>query len=177
LRGAERAAPPRQLRQLIQRLPLAAVVTSLAGAKWAHPHTGTGTWAHPTHIGTGTGLTPATSAPGLGPPHPHLHRDWARFRPTTSRGTRCTRGSRLEWTAEKPNPPTATGAGGHGYQEMGALCASASRAAMSSTSLNEPQITLTILFVIRFQSDLPNHRAIVKPRLYECPMVTQIKCP
>ena len=24
-----------------------------------------------------SGLTPATSAPGLGPPRPHLHRDWA----------------------------------------------------------------------------------------------------
>jgi hypothetical protein len=30
------------------------------------------------HICTGTGLTPATSAPGLGSPLPHLHRDWAR---------------------------------------------------------------------------------------------------
>jgi hypothetical protein len=29
------------------------------------------------HIGTGTGLTPATSAPGLRSPLPHLHRDWA----------------------------------------------------------------------------------------------------
>ena len=31
----------------------------------------------PRHICTGTGPTPATSAPGLGPPPPHLHRDWA----------------------------------------------------------------------------------------------------
>ena len=31
----------------------------------------------PCHICTGTGLTPATSAPGLGSPPPHLHRDWA----------------------------------------------------------------------------------------------------
>ena len=29
-------------------------------------------------ICTETGLTPATSAPGLGSPLPHLHRDWAR---------------------------------------------------------------------------------------------------
>ena len=29
------------------------------------------------HICTGTGLTPAISAPGLGSPPPHLHRDWA----------------------------------------------------------------------------------------------------
>jgi hypothetical protein len=29
------------------------------------------------HICAGTGLTPATSAPGLGSPLPHLHRDWA----------------------------------------------------------------------------------------------------
>ncbi len=35
-------------------------------------------WARPCHICTGTGLTPATSAPGLGSPLPHLHRDWAR---------------------------------------------------------------------------------------------------
>jgi hypothetical protein len=28
------------------------------------------------HINTGTGLTPAISAPGLGSPLPHLHRDW-----------------------------------------------------------------------------------------------------
>ncbi len=29
------------------------------------------------HTRTGTGLTPATSVPGLGSPLPHLHRDWA----------------------------------------------------------------------------------------------------
>ena len=34
-------------------------------------------WARPCHICTGTGLAPATSAPGLGSPLPHLHRDWA----------------------------------------------------------------------------------------------------
>jgi hypothetical protein len=28
-------------------------------------------WAHPSHICAGTGLTPATSATGLGPPLPH----------------------------------------------------------------------------------------------------------
>jgi hypothetical protein len=28
------------------------------------------------HICTGPGLTPATSAPGLDSPPPHLHRDW-----------------------------------------------------------------------------------------------------
>ncbi len=32
-------------------------------------------WAHPSHICAGTGLTPSTSAPGLGSPLPHLHRD------------------------------------------------------------------------------------------------------
>ena len=31
----------------------------------------------PRHICTGTWPTPATSAPGLGSPLPHLHRDWA----------------------------------------------------------------------------------------------------
>ena len=30
----------------------------------------------PGHICTGTGRTPATSAPGLGSPLPDLHRDW-----------------------------------------------------------------------------------------------------
>ena len=34
-------------------------------------------WAS-AHICTGTGLAPATSAPGMGSPLPHLHRDWAR---------------------------------------------------------------------------------------------------
>jgi hypothetical protein len=34
--------------------------------------------AETAHICTGTGLAPATSAPGLGSPLPHLHRDWAR---------------------------------------------------------------------------------------------------
>ena len=33
--------------------------------------------AHPGHVCAGTGLTPATSAPGLGSPPPHRHRDWA----------------------------------------------------------------------------------------------------
>jgi hypothetical protein len=40
-------------------------------------HTCAGTAAHPCHICTGTALTPATSAPRLGSPLPHLHRDWA----------------------------------------------------------------------------------------------------
>jgi hypothetical protein len=34
-------------------------------------------WAHPCHICTGMGLTPAASAPGWGSPLPHLHRDGA----------------------------------------------------------------------------------------------------
>ena len=66
---------------------------------WARPrHICAGDWARPCHICTGTGLTAATSAPGLGHPRictcpgrspatsaprrlrsfpPHLHRDWA----------------------------------------------------------------------------------------------------
>ena len=32
------------------------------------------------HICAGTGLTPATSAPGLGSPLPRLHRNWAHHR-------------------------------------------------------------------------------------------------
>ena len=35
-------------------------------------------WAWPCHICAGTGLGPATSAPGLGSALPHLRRDWAR---------------------------------------------------------------------------------------------------
>ncbi len=42
------------------------------------PQSAKGKRAHPSHICTRTGLTPATSAPGLGPPRPHLRRDWAR---------------------------------------------------------------------------------------------------
>ena len=36
-------------------------------------------WAHPCHVCSGTGLTAATSAPGLGSPlpHPRRRRDWA----------------------------------------------------------------------------------------------------
>jgi hypothetical protein len=34
-------------------------------------------WAHPCHICTKTGLTPPTSAPGLGSRLPRLHQDWA----------------------------------------------------------------------------------------------------
>jgi hypothetical protein len=37
-----------------------------------------GHWARPSHICTGTGLAPPTSASGLGSPLPHLHRDLAR---------------------------------------------------------------------------------------------------
>jgi hypothetical protein len=33
--------------------------------------------ARAAHICVGTGLKPPTSAPGLGSPRPHLHRDWA----------------------------------------------------------------------------------------------------
>ena len=57
---------------------------------WAHPcHICTRTrsplphlhrdWAHPCHICAGTGLTPATSVPGLGSPLPHPSWDWARL--------------------------------------------------------------------------------------------------
>jgi hypothetical protein len=35
-------------------------------------------WAHPSQIGTGTGLSPVRSAPGLGSAQSDRHRDWAR---------------------------------------------------------------------------------------------------
>jgi hypothetical protein len=38
-------------------------------------------WAHPCHICTGTGLTPARSAPGMNSPLPHLHRGFVGPRP------------------------------------------------------------------------------------------------
>jgi hypothetical protein len=41
------------------------------------PATSAGGWAHTCHISTGSRLTPATSAPGLGLFVPHLRRDWA----------------------------------------------------------------------------------------------------
>jgi hypothetical protein len=40
------------------------------------------------HICAGTGLTPATSAPGLASPLPHLHCDWMR-RSAMARWRRC----------------------------------------------------------------------------------------
>jgi hypothetical protein len=43
-----------------------------------HPPTHTCARTRPSHIRTGTGLAPPTSAPGLGSPLPHLHQDWAR---------------------------------------------------------------------------------------------------
>ena len=45
-------------------------------------------WAHPCLICTGTGLAPATSAPELGSPLPHLHRDCARKHAAVPAGTR-----------------------------------------------------------------------------------------
>jgi hypothetical protein len=45
---------------------------------------------HPGHICTGTGLIPATSAPGLGSPLPHLRRDWAHPLPHLCTGTGLT---------------------------------------------------------------------------------------
>jgi hypothetical protein len=47
-------------------------------------------WAHPCHIGTGTGLTPATSAPGLGSPLPHCA------------GTACLQASPLRPPRQRP---------------------------------------------------------------------------
>ncbi len=55
------------------------------GSPLPHLHRGLGSplphlhrdWAHPCHICTGTGLTPATSAPESGSPLPHRQRDWA----------------------------------------------------------------------------------------------------
>jgi hypothetical protein len=52
--------------------PLPHLRRSSPGLPLPHPHRD---WAHLCHIRTGTGLTPATSAPGLGSPLPHPHRD------------------------------------------------------------------------------------------------------
>ena len=54
-----------------------------AGVRVAHAGSGRGaghlhkTWAYPCHICTRIGLTPATSAQGLGSPLPNWHKDWA----------------------------------------------------------------------------------------------------
>ncbi len=53
---------------------LVAKVTPSLGATVPRLHRD---WAHPSHVCTGTRLTPPTSAPGLGSPLPRLHRDWA----------------------------------------------------------------------------------------------------
>ena len=40
-------------------------------------------------VQAGHGLTPPTSAPGLGSPHPHLHQDWAHPFAHLRRDWRC----------------------------------------------------------------------------------------
>jgi hypothetical protein len=46
--------------------------TPTAGVLGLAAHIGTGAWAHPHHIITGTGLAAAKSAPGPGSPLQHL---------------------------------------------------------------------------------------------------------
>jgi hypothetical protein len=54
---------------------------SRRGARWSRRHgpecAARRTGCNPYYICSATGLTPATSAPRLGSPLPHLHRDWA----------------------------------------------------------------------------------------------------
>jgi hypothetical protein len=58
---------------------------------------------HPGHICTGTGLIPATSAPGLASPLPHLCRDWGLTLPTSAAGTvHCTRLPHLHRRLDEP---------------------------------------------------------------------------
>ena len=64
---------------------------------------------HPAHICAGTGLTPPTSAPGLGSPRPHLRRDWAHPAHICA-GTGPTRAT----SALEPGSPPATSAPGLG---------------------------------------------------------------
>ena len=64
--------------------PASRMVEWLVDAQFAQPDQEVGSplphlhrvRARSRHICTGTGITPATSAPGLGSPLPHLHRDW-----------------------------------------------------------------------------------------------------
>ncbi len=63
-------------------LPTAAAASTPRTHERARAHG----WAHPVHLCTGTGLTPSTSAPGLGSPRPPLHRDWAHPRPASAAG-------------------------------------------------------------------------------------------
>ena len=74
-------------------------------------------WAHSCHICAETGLTPATSAPGLGSPLPHLRRDLAHpchicagtgLTPATSApGLGAPRATLPQPGAEKPRPQPA----------------------------------------------------------------------
>ena len=58
------------------KVPTACARPGQPGVALRMPHLRRG-WARPCHICTGTGLTPPTSALGLGSPRPHLHRGWA----------------------------------------------------------------------------------------------------
>ena len=66
------------------------------GLGWYHATSALWTGLVPCQIHTGTGLAPATSAPGLGSPRLHLnrglgslHRDWARPGATSAPGLWC----------------------------------------------------------------------------------------
>ena len=64
---------PSSARAHIYHLPMP---TSRQAFAWPLPHPRWG-WTPPCNIRADTGLTPATSAPGLGSPLPHPCRDWA----------------------------------------------------------------------------------------------------
>ncbi len=75
-KGAERSARAHlRVHVLYREDQLARIKHNLRATRplWSHIWNG----AHRCHICTGTGLTAATSAPGLGSSLPHLHRDWA----------------------------------------------------------------------------------------------------
>jgi hypothetical protein len=83
-----------------------------------------------THICTGTGPAPATSAPGLGSPQPHLPRDWARpshICPQDRARLRCARS-----TVDRREPCCTASTTPHYSTEHVSLCDGVARASAAA---------------------------------------------
>ena len=89
------------------------------------PVCASGTWAHPCHISARTGPTPATSAPGLGPPLQICTGDWAHPLRHLHRGL---------------GPPPASSAPGTGLTPEYSSVLPCCRASAAPRSANAPQI-------------------------------------
>ena len=88
------------------------------------------------HIGTGTALAAATSAPGLGSPLPHLHQDWA-HRCRICAGTGL---APLPTSAQGLGSPLPTSAPGLGLAPSHTGTGTALFAATSAPGLGSPHI-------------------------------------